>query len=92
MLKNEQAEILAIQALSWLAADDEILGQFLTVSGAAPGDLRARAQEPEFLGFVLDFILRDDETILGFCAVVNTKPETVQRARVALGGGLPNWT
>ncbi len=91
-MNHTQAEMLAIQALSWLAADEEILGQFLNVTGAAPGDLRARAAEPEFLGFVLDFIMRDDETILGFCASVSAAPEAVQRARATLGGGLPNWT
>ena len=91
-MQQNQAETLAIQALSWLAADADILEQFLNTTGAAPGDLRARAQEPEFLGFVLDFIQRDDETILGFCQSVNTSPETVIRARATLGGGLPNWT
>ncbi len=91
-MNKDQAEMLAIQALSWLASDEEILSQFLNVTGAAPGDLRARAAEREFLGFVLDFIMRDDETILGFCGVVGTGPEAVQRARSTLGGGLPNWT
>ncbi len=91
-MNKKQAEILAIQALSWLAMEPEILGQFLNTSGAAPVDLRKRATEPEFLGFVLDFIMRDDETILGFCDHAAARPETVQQARAALGGGLPNWT
>jgi len=91
-MRHDQAETLAIQALSWLASDEEKLGQFLNVTGAAPGDLRARAVEPEFLGFVLDFIMRDDETILGFCNAASATPESVQRARIELGGGLPNWT
>ena len=91
-MKKDQAETLAIQALSWLASDEEILSQFLNVTGAAPGDLRARAAEPEFLGFVLDFIMRDDETILGFCNAIGAAPEAIPRARATLGGGLPNWT
>ena len=91
-MNQEHAETLAIQALSWIASDEEILSQFLNMTGAAPGDLRARAVEPEFLGFVLDFILRDDETILGFCTAVGAAPEAIPRARATLGGGLPNWT
>ena len=91
-MNEEHAETLAIQALSWLASDEEILSQFLNMTGAAPGDLRARAQEPEFLGFVLDFILRDDETILGFCNAIGAPPEAIPQARATLGGGLPNWT
>ncbi len=91
-MNREQAEITAIQALSWLAQNDEKLENFLNISGAAPGDLRERAQEPEFLGFVLDFILLDDATILDFADSQNIPPEAVQQARAALGGGLPNWT
>jgi len=91
-MRIQQAETLAIQALSWLASDEEILGQFLNITGAAPGDLRARAVEPEFLGFVLDFIMRDDATILGFCQASNSAPEAVQHARASLEGHVPNWT
>ncbi len=91
-MNQEHAETLAIQALSWLASDEDILLQFLNVTGAAPGDLRARAVEPEFLGFVLDFIMRDDETILGFCNATGAAPEAIPDARATLGGGLPNWT
>ena len=91
-MNQNSAETLAIQALSWLAGDDEILEQFLNATGAAPGDLRERAKAPEFLGFVLDFIMRDDETILGFCERAGHTPEAVIKARHTLGGGLPNWT
>lgn len=91
-MRHLQAETMAIQALSWLASDEEILLQFLNATGAAPGDLRARAKEPEFLGFILDFIMRDDETILGFCTVSGATPEAVARARISLEGGVPNWT
>ena len=91
-MNQEHAETLAIQALSWLASDEEILSQFLNMTGAAPGDLRVRAVEPEFLGFVLDFIMRDDKTILGFCTSVGAAPEAILQARATLGGGLPNWT
>lgn len=91
-MHTEQAETLAIQALSWLASDEAILEQFLNVTGAAPGDLRERAVEPEFLGFVLDFIMRDDQTILGFCEATNHAPEAVQHARASLEGRVPNWT
>ncbi len=91
-MQTGQAEITAIQALSWLAQDDEKLLGFFNTSGAAPGDLRSRAQEPEFLGFVLDFIMQDDETILAFCQYAGLTPEAVQQARITLGGGLPNWT
>ncbi len=91
-MNKEQAENLAIQALAWLAEDQERLGHFLNASGASVEDLRLRAQEPEFLGFVLDFMLLADENILEFCQANQQPPENVQTARMVLTGDMPNWT
>lgn len=85
--------MLAIQALGWIAADDELSGAFLGASGATADELRTRAADPEFLGFVLDFLLADEQALLGFCEATDTPPEAPLRARAALpGGDLPNWT
>jgi len=91
-MNKEHAENLAIQALAWLARDQDRLGHFLNASGAAVDDLRLRAQEPEFLGFVLDFMLLADDTILAFCQENQHPPENVQAARMVLTGDMPNWT
>ncbi len=91
-MKREQAETLAIDALAWLADDQERLGHFLNASGAAVEDLRTRAQEPEFLGFILDFLMLDDENILAFSQFSNQQPNAVEQARHALTGEYPNWT
>jgi len=89
----DAAEKIAIHALSWMAADDEILGAFLDAAGAAPGDLRTRAADPEFLGFVLDFLLTSDDMTRAFAEAANIAPETPFQARAHLpGGDLPNWT
>lgn len=92
-MKREQSESIATQALIWLANDDELMGAFLGATGASPSDVRAQAQDPEFLGFVLDFLLGADEHVLAFAAAHDLPPETVVAARAALPGGqLPNWT
>jgi Protein of unknown function (DUF3572) len=92
-MKNEAAEEIGIQALQWIAGDPDLCGQFLNYCGASTDDLRVRASEPEFLGFVLDFLLLDDEFVLGFCRQAGLKPEIPMRARAVLpGGDLPNWT
>lgn len=89
----QAAEVLAIQALGWIAADDELSGAFLGASGAAADELRERAADPEFLGFVLDFLLADEDALLAFCEATETPPDAPMRARAALpGGDLPNWT
>jgi hypothetical protein len=88
-----QAEALAMQALAWMAGDADLIGRFLATTGAGPAELRARAADPEFLGFVLDFLLSDEAALTAFAAAENIRPDLPMRARAALPGGeLPNWT
>lgn len=88
-----QAEILALQALGWLAAQDDLLGVFLGAGGVSQADLTARADDPEVMAAVLDFILMDDAWVTGFCAAHGLPPETPMQARAALPGGAdPHWT
>ena len=92
-MNREAAEALAIEALAWLAKDEAAAGAFLAAAGAAPQDLRARAAEPEFLGFVLDFLLSDEARLIAFCREAGRPFEAPMRARAALpGGDSPDWT
>ncbi len=92
-MARPQAEALAVQALVWMAGDADLVGRFLAATGAGPADLRARAAEPEFLGFVLDFLLSDEAALVAFASAENIRPELPMRARAALPGGeLPHWT
>ncbi|MEO0681903.1 MAG: DUF3572 domain-containing protein [Pseudomonadota bacterium] len=89
----QAAETLALEALGWLAADADRLGPFMAEAGVDPAELRARAGEPEFLGFVLDHLLADEERLLAFCDDVRQPYEAPARARQALpGGDAPHWT
>ena len=93
MMTTERAETLAAEALAWLAGDEERLAAFLGQSGADIDDLRRSADDPEFLAFVLDFLLGDETALVEFCAVQRIPPETPFLARAALpGGAVPNWT
>ncbi len=89
----DAAEKIAVTALVWIAERDELASSFLGASGASADELRERAADPEFLGFVLDFLLSDEEALLGFCEDAGLKPDMPMRARAALpGGDMPNWT
>lgn len=89
----QAAQHLGITALGFLAEDPDLLGHFLAQSGADADALRGAAENPEFLGFVLDFILLDDQTVLALADRAGIPPEEVARARAHLpGGDLPNWT
>jgi hypothetical protein len=82
----EAAEALAIQALSFIAADSERLGGFLAMTGIGPAEIRAAAREPGFLAGVLDTIAADERLLLAFAAEAGIEPGEVGKARSALGG------
>ncbi len=87
------AETLALQALGWLAGQDELFQTFLGASGASAQEVAARATEPEFLGAVLDFLLMDDQWIIGFCDAAGLPYDRPLQARAMLPGGQgPHWT
>lgn len=93
MIGQESAETMALRALGWLLAQEEVLPGFLAATGAAPSELAARAADPDFLGAVLDFLLSEDALVVGFCDAAGLPYEAPMRARAALpGGGVPHWT
>ena len=83
------AEIVAVQALSFIAGDPERLGLFLAESGIGPETLRTAATEPRFLSSVLDFVMRDDATVKAFAAASQLHPTNIAAAHQALND--PQW-
>ena len=81
---REVAEIVAIQALSFVAGDPERLGLFLAESGIGPETLRTAAANPHFLVSVLDFVMRDDVTVKAFATASELHPTNIAAARQAL--------
>src|ERR1700709_2216709 len=86
---REVAEIVAIQALSFIAGEPERLGAFLAESGIGPETLRSAAADPHFLGSALDFVLRDDATVKAFAEISKLHPTNIAAARQALSD--PDW-
>jgi hypothetical protein len=91
--RKADAEALAIQALGFLASDEDRIGAFLDATGVDPGSLRAAAGQPGFASGVLDHICSSDELLLAFAAYAEIKPERVAAARHALAGpGAEDWS
>lgn len=89
----ERAETIALQALGWIAGQEDMLAVFLGATGASRRDLVERVGEPEFLLAVLDFLLLDDAWIAAFCRSEGLAPSDPAAARAALPGGAEmNWT
>ena len=86
---RQVAEIVAVQALSFIAGEPERLGLFLAESGIGPETLRTAATDPHFLASVLDFVLRDDATVKAFAATSQLHPTNIAAAHQALND--PQW-
>ncbi|MGL4324603.1 MAG: DUF3572 domain-containing protein [Beijerinckiaceae bacterium] len=87
--KRPDPESLGIKALLYLAADDERLERFLSLTGLAGEDIRAAAAEPGFLGAVLDHLLANETMLTEFAAGEALDPEAIGPARARLPGA---WT
>ena len=55
---RDAAEMLAIEALAFLAGEPEELGRFLALAGIGAETLRSAAADPGFLAGVLDYLAR----------------------------------
>lgn len=78
---RDAAEALAIEVLTYIAADPATLERFMSLSGLEVGNLRAAAAEPGFLVHVLDFLRSDEAMLLAFAANARRDPASIARAR-----------
>lgn len=93
MIKREVAETVAVQALTWMVNETDILQIFLNETGASAQDLKEGVREAEFLASVLDFLLLDDDIVVACCDDLELPRDSLMRARVSLPGGfVPDWT
>ena len=86
---REVAEIVAIQALTFIAGEPGRLGLFLAETGIGPETLRTAAADPKFLASVLEFVMRDDATVKAFAEASQLHPTNVAAAHQVLSD--PTW-
>jgi len=86
-MAQEAAEMLAVQAFTFIAADSERLGRFLAETGVGPAEIRAASREAGFLAGVLDYLAADEALLTGFAKEAGFDPFDVAKARLVLGGG-----
>ena len=83
---REESEAIAIQAIGYIANDDERLARFLALTGLDPAGLRAAAREPGFLASVLDHLAGYEPDLVAFATDAGIAPEKVAAARLVLSG------
>lgn len=83
MTRNE-AESLAVGALSQIAGDATLLPRFLAITGIEASEIRRAAAEPGFLAGVLDFVLAHEPTLLALADASGVDPARFAEARQQL--------
>jgi len=87
----EAAETLALEAISFIAGDDDLVAGLFDQTGMGGDELRDALGNADTVGQtlagVLDYLLMNDEWVLNFAEQVNIAPEKVLSARAALPGG-----
>lgn len=92
-MSPDHAETVALKALGWLAAHEELLPVFLGSTGGSAEDLRSQATDPAFLAAVLEFITLDDAWVVAFCDSAQLPYDAPLRARHTLPGAEQvHWT
>lgn len=76
-----RAEALALTALAWTLADPARAARLLSVTGLAPGDLRARAGERALLAAALGFLEAHEPDLIACAAAIDTTPAALVAAR-----------
>ena len=83
----DEAEIIALKVLGFLATDPNRLSRFLALSGVDLNDLREAARSHEFLAGLLTHLLEDESLLLTFTAEHDLDPRLPALALAALGRG-----
>jgi hypothetical protein len=77
----ENAEILALEGLEWLAGDEEAITRFMVQSGIDSATLRDAAGSAGMGVAVLDFLLGNEDLLLRFCVHAEISPKALHLAR-----------
>ena len=85
-MNPDRAETVALEALAWIAADEELLPQLSGATGMSLEDARTRAQDPVFLAGILEFLCMEDRWIRRFCDDRGLPYDTPMKALMALPG------
>ena len=92
-MDKEIAETRALEVLTWVLSEDDLIQVFMGATGASQNDLRSNTLSHEFLISILDFVLMDDRWVISCGKFLNIDPSQIQLIRMSLDGGQEvNWT
>ena len=82
----DQAEIIALQALAYLTANEKYRDALMAQTGTDADSLRQLASDSSMLGAILDFLMEDERRLLDCCQHQDWPPNLPSKARHALPG------
>ena len=92
-MNKEIAETRALEVLTWVLAEDDLIQVFMGTTGASQDDLRSNTLNHELLVSILDFVLMDDSWVISCSKFMNIDPSQIQVIKMSLDGGQEvNWT
>ncbi len=83
-MNRDMAEILALQALTFVVGDEKARNTFLTQTGLSGAEMRAAAATVEFQAGLLDFLTRHEDLLMAFCESEGIAPDVPARAHHVL--------
>jgi Protein of unknown function (DUF3572) len=81
---RQNAEVIAVSALSFLASRPRDLDRFFALTGLSSDTIRQDADKPGFLAGVLDYLVGDEPLLTAFAAEAGVPPQQVDQARQRL--------
>ena len=92
-MDREIAETRALEVLTWVLSENDLIQVFMGTTGASQNDLRSNTLSHEFLLSILDFVLMDDRWVISCSKFLNIDPSQIQLIRMSLDGGQEvTWT
>ena len=92
-MDKEIAETRALEVLTWVLSEDDLIQVFMGTTGASQNDLRSNTLNHEFLISIVDFVLMDDRWVISCGKFLNIDPSQIKLIRMSLDGGQEvNWT
>jgi hypothetical protein len=81
-LSAEDAEAIALNALAYIAGEDELMVNFINLTGCGSFDeIRSRLNDRSFLASSLDFILGNEQATIAFAESIAIGPDVPMLAR-----------
>lgn len=84
--ESPASEVIALKALTFLAADETRFERFIALTGLTLAEIRKRAGDPSFLGAVMNHLRTDQSLLLTFSETEGLDPGAVDRAGRDLSG------